>query len=257
MTRSAAAIIGISVIILTDFGSTPAALARPHLPGAAIFQSDGSDGSAPAGSPDGSAPTGGSPDGKAPDSGNSDDSADNATDPHWHPNVSLLKGLTHVTKVGPYAISLPPGMQIKKQPYLDEHLTGSMYECLGTKHSGYPGLVILAGVVRCRPGYTLETIGTEQMDLIDAIESQFDSQQDVTKSDKEEGSVNGMTATRNYYKFTLNKSGAREHGFNYVAITNNVLVVVGGMSPEPANKKDLAFAEALSLRFLQTVAKHQ
>jgi hypothetical protein len=260
MTRNAALIIGSSVFALAACCQASPAPAHSRLPGAAIFQ----DGGAPnpgtdpgTGAPAGDSPGTGAPAGDSPGSDNSGDGADTAADPHWHPNTALLRGLTHAAKVGPYSLSVPGGMPVKKIPYQDQHLIGAMYEWMGTKRSPYPGLVILAGVVRCRPGYTLETIGTEQMDLLDAIEAQFDSQEDVTKSDKQEGDVSGMTATRNYYKFTSTKSGIREHGFNYVANTDNVIVVVGGMAPEPFNAKELAFAEALSLRFLQTVAKRK
>lgn len=248
MTRNAAVILGMSVFALTAFGSAPAALARPHLPSAAILQNDGADGSAT---------TGGAADGGTPDSGNSDDSADSATDPRWTPNLSLLKGM-HSFKVGEYPLPLPSGMTMKKQQYHDEHLVGSTYEWLGSKHSPYPGVMIIAGILRCRPGYFIEEVGTEQMDVIDMMEARMvDVEQDVTKADKQEGEVNGLTVTRNYFKFTFTKSGVKAHGFLYDTVTNNEVIMVGALAPEPINAKDLPIAEAISLRFLQTVAKHQ
>lgn len=223
--------------------------ARPIDLGAVIRQ----DTMDPAPTPDQTAPA--DPGMESPTDNGGDDGL--AVDQKWHANTSALKNLHTKAKIGPYTIRLPSGMKLQKKPMSYEKTTGTTYMWSGTNASPCPGLLIVVAIYKARPGYYVNDVGTEETDLLDAIESRtVDNQQDAVKADRQEGDVHGLTTLRDYFRLTTNHH-LKVHGFNYAVTLNRQILIMTAAAKEPNHAKQLALAEASILDFIRDVSNKQ
>jgi len=170
--------------------------------------------------------------------------------PNWQPAQAQLSQLTDHSSVTTYTIQVPKGAQAQHQGMDTPTATETQFVWTVGK-----ALNILAKV-------TVEKDANPVPELAAALDT-FENETvntciDPVRTKKETGSVDGLTATRDRFTFTMTDAAhTKMAGFNYAVKTGSTIVIAGAITADATKDKDLPLAEASVLTLIKSIAKDQ
>jgi hypothetical protein len=169
--------------------------------------------------------------------------------PAWRPDAKLLSQLQPERQFAGFSMRVPLGFTVEEHDH-DPLAAGQITQFLvkGPTRADGTFLAIFVTVGVAAPGFD-----TGSTDTLLAGNSVINSKEGLTKSEPQDGQTDGLSMTRQYFKYRFDPGSSHWiHGFHYATTDGHTDAMVAAIDAEPYNATSLPLAEAAALTLRRT-----
>lgn len=165
----------------------------------------------------------------------------------WTPDAKLLSQLQPERQFAGYSLRIPIGFTVEEHdpgPSPKGQITQFLVKGPTRPDGTFLAIFVTVGVAA--PGFA-----TGSTDALLAGNDVINGKEGLTKSDPQDGMIDGLSVTRQYYKYPSDSGWI--HGFHYATTDGHTDAMVAAMDAEPHNVASLPLAEAAALTLHKTL----